>query len=82
MGASRPKAFIVRVADGSYLRQIKMVDVNNSTRDVTKLYYSNGSEERKEVPAGHRVIGVYGRMEEGYRITSLGFITVMDPDLQ
>ena len=81
MGASRPKAFIVRV-NGSFLRQIKMVDVNNSKRDVTELYDNSGSEERKEVPAGHRVIGVYGRMEEGYRITSLGFITVIDPDLQ
>ena len=80
MGASRPKAFIVRV-DSFRLRQIKMVDVNNSTRDVTELYDSDGSEERKEVPAGHRVIGVYGRIKEDYRITSLGFITVLDPDL-
>ena len=63
MGANLPKAFIVRVG-GSWLHQIKMVDQINSTRDVTARYSNDGSEVRKDVPAGHRVIGVYGRMEE------------------
>ena len=70
----KPIGSVICRVSGSCLNQFKLKYQDGPAEDITRLYRNDESEEERQMPANHVIIGFYGTKRDGYRITSLGLI--------
>ena len=54
---------------------LRFEDDLGASHEIYEKNWNSGSDESRDIPNNHHIVGVYGSIQQGNFITYLGFIT-------